>query len=76
MELIKKFLHYRGLPRDVKDRVTSFYDYQWRALKGADEGVFLMELRELCVDLYAFFFWYTISFITFYSLTKMLLTAP
>ena len=44
MELIKKFLHYRGLSKDVQDRVTSFYDYQWRTLKGADEEQFLTEL--------------------------------
>lgn len=44
VELIRKFLHYRGLPKDVQARVTSFYDYQWRTLKGADEEQFLMEL--------------------------------
>jgi len=44
MELIKIFMQYRCLPKDIQDRVMSFYDYQWRVLKGADEEKFLMEL--------------------------------
>ena len=44
MNTIKKFLQYRGLPRDVQERVADFYDYQWRVLKGADEEQFLTEL--------------------------------
>ena len=41
---LQKFLHYRGLSKEVQDRVTSFYDYQWHTLKGADEEQFLTEL--------------------------------
>lgn len=37
IELIKKFMNYRELPKDIQDRVTSFYEYQWNTLKGADE---------------------------------------
>ncbi|KAL7540091.1 hypothetical protein ACHAXR_012578 [Thalassiosira sp. AJA248-18] len=44
MELIKKFMHYRCLPKDIQERVLSFYDHQWVLLKGADEERFLTEL--------------------------------
>jgi len=36
MELIKKFMHYRCLPKDIQERVISFYDYQWILTKSAD----------------------------------------
>ena len=44
LEMIKKFMHYRCLPKDIQERVLSFYDHQWALLKGADEEQFLMEL--------------------------------
>jgi hypothetical protein len=44
MDMIKKFLRYRGLPKVVQERVIDFYDYQWRVLQGADEEQFLKEL--------------------------------
>ena len=44
MEMIRKFMNYRSLPKDIQERVMSFYDYQWKVLRGADEEQFLMEL--------------------------------
>ncbi|KAL9190988.1 hypothetical protein ACHAXT_000694 [Thalassiosira profunda] len=44
VELVKKFMRYRCLPKDIQERVLSFYDHQWSVLKGADEEQFLLEL--------------------------------
>ncbi len=46
MEMIKKYMRYRNLPRGLQDRVLAFYDYQWAQLKGADEAEFLAELPQ------------------------------
>jgi len=46
MEMIKKYMRYRNLPKGLQDRVLAFYDYQWAKLKGADEQEFLMELPQ------------------------------
>ena len=44
MEMIKKFMRYRRLPLHLRERIQSFYDYQWDVLKGEDEEKFLVEL--------------------------------
>ena len=46
MEMIKKYMRYRNLPKGLQDRVLAFYDYQWAQLKGADEAEFLSELPQ------------------------------
>lgn len=37
MERIKSYMRYRRLPRELKNRIMSYYEYQWDLLKGADE---------------------------------------
>mmetsp|Transcript_6892 Transcript_6892/g.13730 ORF Transcript_6892/g.13730 Transcript_6892/m.13730 type:complete len:1017 (-) Transcript_6892:11-3061(-) len=44
MDSLKMFMVYRRLPPALQNRITSFYDYQWDLLKGADEQEFLDEL--------------------------------
>jgi hypothetical protein len=46
MEMIKKYMRYRNLPKALQDRVLAFYDYQWALLKGADESELLLELPQ------------------------------
>jgi hypothetical protein len=46
MEMIKKYMRYRNLPKALQDRVLAFYDYQWAMLKGVDESEFLLELPQ------------------------------
>jgi len=44
MDSLKMFMVYRRLPSSLQNRITSFYDYQWDLLRGADEELFLSEL--------------------------------
>jgi len=44
MDALKMYMVYRRLPPALQNRITSFYDYQWDLLKGADEQEFLSEL--------------------------------
>ena len=44
MDSLKMYMVYRRLPNALQNRITSFYDYQWDLLKGADEQEFLDEL--------------------------------
>ena len=62
MEMVKKFMNFRNLPSETQERVSQFYDYRWKVLKGADEERFLLELPRslqqqvgnfLCRDLVA-----------------------
>lgn len=44
MDSLKMYMVYRRLPQALQNRITSFYDYQWDLLRGADEQEFLSEL--------------------------------
>jgi len=44
MDALKMYMLYRRLPLKLQNRITSFYDYQWDLLKGANEQEFLNEL--------------------------------
>ena len=44
MDSLKMYMMYRRLPNALQNRITSFYDYQWDLLKGANEQEFLSEL--------------------------------
>jgi len=41
---LEKYAHFRQLPNELKDRISSFYYHQWKVLNGLDESQFLREL--------------------------------
>jgi CRP-like cAMP-binding protein len=41
---LDKYSHFRSLPPELKDRIKSFYEHQWKVLNGMDEDQFLNEL--------------------------------
>lgn len=44
MAQLEKYSNFRGLPVELKDRISSFYYHQWKVLNGLDETQFLQEL--------------------------------
>ena len=44
MELLGRYMRYRKLPQALSSRIMSFYEYQWKQLKGTNENQFLAEL--------------------------------
>jgi voltage-gated potassium channel len=46
METLGKYMRYRNIPNALQNRILSFYHYQWKLLKGADEEQLLRELPQ------------------------------
>ncbi len=46
MDATNKYMNYRNLPDSLKARITSFFNYRWKLLKGMDEQAFLESLPQ------------------------------
>ncbi len=46
MDATNKYMKYRNLPDSLKSRITSFFNYRWKLLKGMDEQAFLESLPQ------------------------------